>query len=185
VDRLVDCLVRTAKWQFGDDPRAPGSQWGKMATAAHAQRLQDMIAEVEGGDDPSCRVVLGSAAACDPAARHVGPTIVLNPPATARLLREEVFGPILPIVTYQHRAEAVARIRAMVDTPLCLYVFTTQDKVLREFMDQCRAGAVVQNDVSVMDPVVFGVDVTERQSHVCSSHTHSLRCLSCTRTHRP
>jgi hypothetical protein len=74
----------------------------------------------------------------------------------------------------------------MVDTPLCLYVFTTQDKVLREFMDQCRAGAVVQNDVSVMDPVVFvGVDVTERQSHVCSSHTHPLLCLSRTRTHRP
>jgi acyl-CoA reductase-like NAD-dependent aldehyde dehydrogenase len=147
VDRLVDALVRTTKWQFGADPRAPTSQWGKMVSKSHAQRLQDMIAEVEVDGDPSCRVVLGSAASCDPAARHVGPTIVLNPPLTSRLLREEIFGPILPILTYRHRSEAVARIRATT-TPLCLYVFTTQDKVLREFMAQCRAGAVVQNDVS-------------------------------------
>lgn len=64
-----------------------------------------------------------------------GPIIVMNPPSTSRLLQEEIFGPILTVVTYDAVDEAIARV-AEGPRPLALYLYSDdrglRDRILRE-----------------------------------------------------
>ena len=77
--------------------------------------------------------------------RKFPPTLVIAPPPETRLMREEIFGPVLPIVEYDGLDAAIARVRAG-DHPLALYWFgrdrAARERVLRETL----AGAVTVND---------------------------------------
>jgi coniferyl-aldehyde dehydrogenase len=79
------------------------------------------------------------------AAPRFTPCIVLNPAADSRLMREEIFGPVLPVVAYDDLDLVLAQIAAR-PTPLALYWFgrdaATKEKVLR----LTRSGGVAIND---------------------------------------
>ena len=68
------------------------------------------------------------------------PTVVLDPPAGGRLMTEEIFGPILPIVEYDTPAEAMAFVAAK-DPPLALYVFGRDAGAARAFAARVRSAA--------------------------------------------
>jgi aldehyde dehydrogenase (NAD+) len=72
------------------------SDMTRIVTPAHAERLVKMIKEVE---DAGCEIILGGSTLCNPSRRFITPTIVLNPPMTSSLMTEEVFGPVLPLIT--------------------------------------------------------------------------------------
>jgi aldehyde dehydrogenase (NAD+) len=77
-------------------------------------------------------VVLGGGV--DPERRWVEPTVVTDVPLDAALMREEIFGPILPVLRYHDLEEVLARIRAG-PKPLAIYVFSGRragvERVLR------------------------------------------------------
>jgi coniferyl-aldehyde dehydrogenase len=81
----------------------------------------------------------------DPARRRLPPTLILNPTDSMAVMREEIFGPLLPVETYTTLADAVRRINAR-PRPLALYFFgetaSERDQVLRETV----AGGVTVND---------------------------------------
>ena len=54
--------------------------------------------------------------------RYVAPTIVLNPDPQSRLMREEIFAPVLPVLTFAELSEAADALLAA-DRPLALYYF--------------------------------------------------------------
>ena len=101
--------------QFGTNPRESGL--GRIVTPAHAQRQIDMIQEVEG----SATILCGGSALCDADDRYVCPTVVLNPPRECRLLQEEIFGPILPVIIVQSREQAIEFINERVRTTEMAY----------------------------------------------------------------
>jgi acyl-CoA reductase-like NAD-dependent aldehyde dehydrogenase len=144
VDKLMEYATQSMQVQYGDNPRT--SELGRIVSSGHAKRLRDMIVEVE--KDENTRMILGCSSDCDPSDRYICPTIVKDIPDTARLWKEEIFGPILPVKTFRTRKEAIEAVRSMPGTPLALYIFTRQEKVLKEYMAQIRAGAVLRNDVS-------------------------------------
>jgi acyl-CoA reductase-like NAD-dependent aldehyde dehydrogenase len=72
------------------------SDMTRIVTPAHAERLVKMIKEVE---EAGCKIILGGSTLCNPSGRFITPTIVLNPPMTSALMTEEVFGPVLPLIT--------------------------------------------------------------------------------------
>ena len=72
------------------------------------------------------------------------PTIVLRPPETGRLAREEVFGPILPIFEYDHPDDAVARVNAGAH-PLALYAFGRDAGAARRLAARIRSGGAAIN----------------------------------------
>jgi acyl-CoA reductase-like NAD-dependent aldehyde dehydrogenase len=162
VDRLLPELLKTLEIQFGSDP-AQG-ELGRMSTSQHAARHVEMIQEVEkavlsssngtsngagGGTNRGCKIILGSSKECDARSGYVCPTIVVNPPRDCRLLKEEIFGPILPIITVKSREEAIQLMRDMPGTPLCLYVFTKSARVFDEITQKCPSGSTMRNDALV------------------------------------
>lgn len=62
------------------------------------------------------------------------------------LLTQEIFGPILPYVTYKDAAEIVPLVNRISEQPLALYVFSTQKTFLRSIVSQTRSGAVSINE---------------------------------------
>jgi Aldehyde dehydrogenase family len=115
-----------------------------MAQSSHAERHVEMLQEVE---SMSGSWVIGGSDKCNTRERFTYPTLVVDPPRGCRLLTEEIFGPILPIVTVKSRKEAKDYINSMPGIPLSMYVFTSKESVFREMIRECSAASVVRNDV--------------------------------------
>jgi coniferyl-aldehyde dehydrogenase len=79
------------------------------------------------------------------ASRQMAPVLVFNPPAQSRLMNEEIFGPILPVLTYRTLADAVAHINAR-PRPLALYWFGTDSTARDQILSQTVSGGVTIND---------------------------------------
>lgn len=80
--------------------------------------------------------------------RWMAPTLVVNPPLEGRLMQEEIFGPLLPVVFVDSPDDAIQFIQAR-PHPLALYVFEQDQAVVRQFLDRTLAGSVAVNDCLV------------------------------------
>jgi delta 1-pyrroline-5-carboxylate dehydrogenase len=148
VDRLIPALLRSLEVQCGGRD-ARSSDLGRIVSKQHALRLIDLIKEVEEAaakGDEETKILAGGSTTCDASTGFIAPTIVLHPPANSRMMQEEIFGPILPIVTVKSRTEAIDYMRNMPGTPLCLYVFTRSDAIFEEICRACPTGGLMRND---------------------------------------
>lgn len=118
-----------------------------MDQESHAERHVEMLREVESVRSGSW--VVGGSAKCNTTERFTYPTLVVDPLRDCRLLSEEIFGPILPIVSVKSRKEAQDYINSMPGIPLSMYIFTSKESVFREMIRECCAASVVRNDVVV------------------------------------
>ena len=139
-DRLLALMVQAMERQFGLDPRA--SELGRIVSQSHAQRLVQMIAQVES----QCRVLYGGSDQCDPAQRYVCPTFLVNPPKDCALEREEIFGPVLPIYIVGSTDEALQVLQRRSGQPLALYVFSSLSRVVQTIAAAHPSASVLQND---------------------------------------
>lgn len=160
---LVPVLIHQIQQIFGatkDDtkPLTPQTEMGKIVTKRNAKRLLQLIEQVEQyiieqekdntiDAKKRCRIVYGGSKYCNVDAKFIAPTIILNPPLECDLMQQEIFGPILPILTFEHRTEILQFVKTSLPaTPLCLYVFTSSDTVYQEYSTKIRAGSVMRND---------------------------------------
>jgi acyl-CoA reductase-like NAD-dependent aldehyde dehydrogenase len=159
--KLYPLLEQSLYYQFGKDTvLTTQSAMGRITTHSAAKRLYKLIEEVEqyiasqkqkdGQDDTEkakCRILFGGSKYCDVDKKFIAPTIILNPPLDCDLMKEEIFGPILSIITVSNRDEAIQFVRNhMPPTPLVMYVFTTSDSTYQEYITKLRAGSVMRND---------------------------------------
>lgn len=161
VATLTEALVRAVERQFGEDPQK--GELPRIVNARNAQRLFELIQQVE--ETPAMTqtasldtnyqqttILSGGTKACDVSNRFIAPTIVLNPPKSCRLLTEEIFGPILPVIPFSSRQGAIQWIQTLgtaTGIPLFLYVFTPKETIFQQFTDACPSGGAVRNDMIV------------------------------------
>lgn len=81
----------------------------------------------------------------DAATRKIAPHIVLNAPAGCDLRTREIFGPILPVIGYQHVDETIAAINAG-PRPLAFYPFSNDKERIHHFITHVMSGGVTVND---------------------------------------
>jgi len=79
------------------------------------------------------------------ASRKFPPTIVINPPQNLRMMQEEIFGPILPIVSKPTFEAAIDAVNAA-DRPLALYVFSDKNSEIEHVLDHTHSGGVTVNN---------------------------------------
>ena len=90
--------------------------------------------------------------------RLLPPTLVLDAPDDAEVMRHEIFGPILPIRTYARLDDALAYVGSH-DRPLALYPFSNNRATVERIVDATLAGGVAVNDTLVhfaVDTLPFG-----------------------------
>jgi len=80
----------------------------------------------------------------DAATRYIAPTVLLDVDPDAQIMKEEIFGPLLPIVEVASTDAAIAHINAN-PHPLALYVFTGDKRVAADVISRTTAGGVTVN----------------------------------------
>lgn len=82
----------------------------------------------------------------DPARRFIEPALLTDVSPDCGLMTDEIFGPILPVLTYSSLEECIGFVRGR-PKPLAFYLFTKDKKVIRRMMDSCSFGGCCVNDV--------------------------------------
>ncbi len=113
--------------------------YGHIVNSRHYQRLERML---EDAVDKGARVVLGGDR--NPDQCYIEPTLLDEVRDDATLMQEEIFGPLLPMITFSDPKEAVARINQG-ERPLALYVFSRDRKLVRSVLRNTRAGSTAIN----------------------------------------
>jgi aldehyde dehydrogenase (NAD+) len=121
-------------------PQGDGAMRMPIVTPRHAHRLVQLLAD-HGGE-----VVHGGESA--PEDRAVDLTVVVDPDTDSRIMQEEIFGPLLPIVTVDSPDEAIEFINRR-EKPLAAYVFSRSKELQRRFGRRVPAGSVVVNHAAV------------------------------------
>ncbi|WP_332838970.1 aldehyde dehydrogenase family protein [Nocardia bovistercoris] len=131
--RLVDALRESIHRLYGDDPKS-NPDYSRIVNERHTARLIGLL--------DSGTVALGGGH--DLADRYIEPTVLVDVPLDAPVMREEIFGPVLPIVTVQNIGEAAAMIRRN-DHPLAAYAFTTSAEVRAALIRETTSGSLTIN----------------------------------------
>ena len=130
---LVERLKQTLVEWYGERPRQT-EDFGRIVNERHQRRLAALLKD---GD-----VVFGGE--CDAADHYVAPTILRNVRSDSALMREEIFGPILPVLAVRDVDEAIEIVNRG-DKPLALYVFTNDPSVESAVVARTSSGGVCVN----------------------------------------
>ncbi|GAB2511555.1 coniferyl aldehyde dehydrogenase [Pseudoxanthomonas sangjuensis] len=138
-DRLVQALREQMATRYGSfsDP----VDYTRVINDGQYARLQGYL------DDARSRglEVITLAGEAKPDQRLLPPTLVLEPGDDARIMQEEIFGPILPIKSVDTLDEAIAYVNAH-DRPLALYPFAKHEGAIEKVLYNTLAGGVSVND---------------------------------------
>ncbi len=121
-------------------PTLAGPDCTSIVTDAHLARLQSMLREAEA----SGARLLRHPKPDDATQRRMGPVVVLDPPPDGALMRDEIFGPVLPVVAVRDLDAALAFL-APRPHPLALYCLTDDAATLGRVLDATVSGGVAVN----------------------------------------
>lgn len=136
-DQLLAEIKRQIKRQFRSEPLT-NKNYGKIINEKHFDRITKLI--------DSSKVVFGGK--CDRTTLKIEPTVMDHVTFDDAVMQEEIFSPILPILTYDSLDQAIHKINSM-PHPLALYVFTSDKTAARKVTARCGFGGGCINDTII------------------------------------
>ncbi|MGN0807699.1 MAG: aldehyde dehydrogenase [Candidatus Coproplasma sp.] len=136
-DKLIEELKRQIVKQYGENPIA-NDNFGKIINEKHFLRVMGLI--------DSAKVVHGGKA--DRRTLKIEPTLLDGVTLSDAVMQEEIFGPILPIMTYRDIGEVISYV-SQNDSPLALYVFSSDKKAIKKLTITLGFGGGCINDVVI------------------------------------
>ena len=136
-DRLVEELKKQIRLQYGEDP-LENPNYGKIINQKHFHRLCGLMDEhkiVYGGKTREKEL-------------RIAPTLMDHVTRADAVMGEEIFGPILPILTYTSLKDAVADIRSQA-CPLALYMFSSNKRNISYVKERVSFGGGCINDTLI------------------------------------
>lgn len=131
---LVKALVDQLDGFFQGKAEASQS-YARIVNDKHLKRLSESLKDAT---DRGGKILYGGN--FDTKSRYFEPTLLEEVPEDARLLEEEIFGPILPIVTVSGVEEAISFINQR-ERPLALYIYSKDKQAIRQLNSETRAGS--------------------------------------------
>ena len=136
-EELLACMGEEIRRQFGTEP-LHNEQYGKIVNEKHFRRLLGLI------DGP--KTVFGGK--YDEGALRIEPTVLDGVTMDDVVMQEEIFGPILPVLTFENLDDVISHVNGH-DKPLALYIFSQDREHIRRVTSQCCFGGGCINDVVV------------------------------------
>ncbi|WP_323704342.1 aldehyde dehydrogenase [Mammaliicoccus sp. Dog046] len=129
--------VKSTIQEFYSKDAKNSDDFGRIVNEAHTQRLSNLINETSGD------IVYGGNS--DESTRYIEPTVVDNVKFDDILMEDEIFGPILPIMTYESFGDAIQYIKSK-PKPLALYLFSEDENHTDEVVNRLSFGGGCIND---------------------------------------
>lgn len=136
-DKVTKELGTTITEFFGKDPHASDSL-GRVVNTSHFDRLQGLV--------ESSKVVVTSPSVREE--RFMAPTVMKDVSWNDKVMEDEIFGPVLPLIPYTNLDEAMREIQAR-PKPLALYLFSTDSSVQEKVLSNLSYGGACVNDTMV------------------------------------
>ena len=135
-DAFVEAVLRQVKGQFGD--YLENKDYGKIINEKHFDRIAALI-------DPE-KTVYGGRLTRE--SLKIEPAVMTGVTPEDAVMREEIFGPVLPILEYEYTQDVIDYIDAN-EKPLALYLFTENQGLANYIVDHVRYGGGCINDVII------------------------------------
>jgi aldehyde dehydrogenase (NAD+) len=141
-DALVDRIQDTIEQFYGGTPTAQQTS-DDYARLIHADHYEAVVELLEDAVEHGATVATGGRHEAD--TNYVAPTVLTDVPMDARIMQDEIFGPLLPVLPYQTLDEALDIINDR-PAPLSLYVFSERDETVDAVLDRTTAGSTCINE---------------------------------------
>lgn len=144
VDQFIELYkVAARKMYFKTADQIDSNVYGKIISTKHYQRLKQLVDEaIEKG----ARICWGGT--FEEKSQTIYPIVLTQIPENTKVMDEEIFGPVLPIVSYQNIEEVIDKINAK-SKPLALYIFSSNSKNVQYIIKNTSAGGTCVNDVLI------------------------------------
>jgi aldehyde dehydrogenase (NAD+) len=133
-DKLIQTIIKTIEESYGTD-RETNDNYGCII---NNRRYQSIVKYLQHGD-----IIYGGDV--NEETRHIGPTIIDNVKPDSAAMREEIFGPVLPVFTYREKEE-VLKLVDLNPHPLAVYIFSTSKATQDFFVEKISFGAGCINE---------------------------------------
>ncbi|MBS0576577.1 MAG: coniferyl aldehyde dehydrogenase [Proteobacteria bacterium] len=141
-DGLIEALTAAVRTRYASIAGNP--DYTSIVNEGQYRRLRGYLDEAAGRGVRCLELAPCDSAIAD-AQRLIPPTLVIDPPDDLAIMREEIFGPILPVKTYGTLAEAIGYINDH-PRPLSLYYFDNDSRRVQTMLERTVAGGVSIND---------------------------------------
>ena len=136
-DELITAILAEIEKQFGKEP-LKNPNYGKIINEKHFERILGLI----NGE----KLVYGGQS--EPESLRIAPTVLNNITWDDAVMGEEIFGPLLPILTFDTLNEALDTVESH-PHPLALYFFSEDKAAQKKVLDTCRFGGGCINDTII------------------------------------
>lgn len=133
-DKLIDELKRVISKFYGDDIQH-NPDFCRIINEKHFKRLENLLA----------KGTIAAGGQTDAGDLYISPTIIDNITWDDEIMKEEIFGPLLPVLTYNSFEEIPVKLGTM-DKPLALYLFTKNKAEIKTIKKRCHFGGGCIND---------------------------------------
>lgn len=134
---FISALIRQITYMYGERPDE-SNIYGRMINIDHFNHVKKLI--------PAQKVIFGGDTHIEDL--YIAPTLIDRVTWEEPIMREEIFGPLLPILTYQNIDEVITQIKGQ-PKPLSLYLFTSKNKIKERILSALPFGSGAINDTVV------------------------------------
>lgn len=143
-EKFVQALIQKTEKRFASAGSFEDSpDYGRIVNEQHYVRLDTLVRDAI---DRGAKVAWEGNK--NQGLRFLHPVILTDVPGGSRVMTEEIFGPVLPVITYRRLDEAIALISSK-PKPLALYIFTREQTVRRKIVRETSSGGICVNDCAI------------------------------------
>lgn len=136
-EEFIKCVIAEVKAQYGTDA-LNNKDYGKIVNRKHFERILGLI--------DKAKVVCGGKG--DAGTLKIEPTVMNNVTFDDAVMKEEIFGPIMPVLTFDGIEEAINIVNSH-EKPLALYIFSSDKKNIKAVTGKCAFGGGCINDTII------------------------------------
>ncbi len=141
-DDFMDAMASSIEKMYRMDGKGiqESHQLSRIVNQKHYQRVAGILQDAL---DKGARIVYGGEK--DETDNYIQPTIITDVTDDMRVMQEEIFGPVMPVIGYSQKEEVVEAIQSR-PKPLALYIHSKKKKAIKDFMANTSAGGTTVND---------------------------------------
>ena len=138
-DEFIAVCKRVLKMWFGEteSEQKKNKTYARVINSRHVQRIRRLMDGTRGD------IIAGGSV--DEAAHYIAPTIIKVPNIDEPLMREEIFGPVLPIMVVDSVEDAIRKTNTICSQPLALYMFADDEDTIESYLRGTQSGGVCIN----------------------------------------
>ncbi|KAI9195086.1 hypothetical protein LWI28_011458 [Acer negundo] len=148
---VVNLMKASIKKMFGEKPRETNSV-ARIINKQNLFKLKNLLS------DPMVKDTIVYGGSVDEDNLFMEPTILVDPPLEAEIMTEEIFGPVLPIISLKKIEDSIKFINAR-PKALSIYVFTKNEALKSRMLSETSSGSLIFNDAVIQyaaDSLPFG-----------------------------